>query len=735
MNVQSPCMALARQAEETLPNTTAQTTPMDAIDRHPIDDDVIDIAFEEVRRSVSPEVAEYVFRTMEERNSTKKSQPQGYWTLDDLWSLPNAGPKLMQLTQDNARNLAEVAYNLWNFRGDQGDRCCVHICEIILAWARVLGSRDFLLSAARNLSIAYMEVGRFDDCKALLDTIIEDISSVQSSDPVCDEYRSILGLLHSEQGQHDSAEVICTETMISTRSAFGLAHYKTWWTYYTLSLVLQRSRKSDAQRQLFKEFYNGIYREASSQLLPNLRASLELCETYIDSWMPESRLQRLARKRYVRQSPLGIRERHFIFLRTVLAERLDKDDEAGAVPQIVVDLESVAGESTDNVLTIFAQIISLKIEAIRRLKPSSLRQEALRVIQNLKHTKFLVPIFVSAHLLRERCWSQNFDWETAEHELIRVLENTIIENPSELACLRVQAHERSLESASATAKSNDVHRLVSISGCESAMVVSTADDRLFTGASETDLSFHNRTVMAPALPLSVLAGPQPSSASIPLPDLASTEHMHGFTYPNFLSWNVEPSSFQPLPLAQIPQLSDDARSQNWFSPTVTFPQALSQVRGSEPQSSHWLSPTLTFSQPLVPAQRHQPPDDAPPQNRFSPTMMGTPTSPFTFSPPQNRFSPTMVGTPISPFTFSPPQTPHLFHMSPPARPAGDSPAAALSSDLGSLRGYSISPNLFGTHLSPLRPSSSPASGSSLRSQALLLQLNTMKENAPGAAVS
>jgi len=674
MNVQSPCMALARQVEETFPNMTVQTTPMDTIDRHLMDDDVVKIVFEEVRRSVSPEVAEYVFRTMEERNSTKKSQPQGYWTLDDLWSLPNAGPKLMQLTQDNARNLAEVVYNLWNFRGDQGDRCCVHICEIILAWARVLGSRDFLLSAARNLSIAYMQVGRFDDCKALLDTIIEDISSVQSSDPVCDEYRSILGLLYSRQGQHDSAEVICTEVMMSTRSALGLAHNKTWFAYYHLYLVLGGKRKFDARRQLSKEFYCDIYREVSSQFLPNLRALLELCETYIDSWMPESRLQRLARKHYVRQSPLGIRERHYIVLRAVFLERLGECDE----------VESMIGAPTDEVFATFAQIISLKIEAIRRLKPSSLRQEALRVIQDLKRAKFLVPIFVSAYLLAEHCWSRSFDWEAAERELIRVLENTIVENPSELACLRVQAHERSLESASATAKSNDAHRLVSISGCESAIVISTADDRLFTGASETDPSFHNRTTMATALPLPVLVGPQPPNAS---------------TYPNTFSWNVEPSSFWPLPPAQIPQLSDDARSQNWFSPTVTFPQALSQVQRSEPRSSHWFSPTLTFSQPLAPAQGHQPPDDAPPQSRFSPTMVGTPTSPFTFSPPQ---------------------TPHLFHISPPARPAGDSPAAALPSGLGSLRDYSISPNLFGTHLSPPRPSSSPASGSSLRSQALLL---------------
>src|SRR5437764_14308727 len=101
MNVQSPCMALARQAEETLPNMTAQTTPMDMIDRHPMDDDVIDIAFKEVSRSVSPEVAEYVFRRTEARNSTKKNQPPRRWTFDYLWSLPNAGPKLMQLTSDD----------------------------------------------------------------------------------------------------------------------------------------------------------------------------------------------------------------------------------------------------------------------------------------------------------------------------------------------------------------------------------------------------------------------------------------------------------------------------------------------------------------------------------------------------------------------------------------------------------------------------------------------------------
>jgi hypothetical protein len=143
-----------------------------------------------------------------------------------------------------------------------------------------------------------------------------------------------------------------------------------------------------------------------------------------------------------------------------------------------------------------------------------------------------------------------------------------------------------------------------------------------------------------------------------------------------MSWGSESSRPRPLCASQSRRLSGDVQSYKWFSPAITFSKPLTPIQGLEPASdvrAHAFSPPLAFPYLLSPTQIHQPLNDILPQGRFSPMMMSSPTPPFDFSRSQ---------------------TPHLFRMSPPARPDRDSPAAAPSSMLEGLRGFSGSPRLF-----------------------------------------
>jgi hypothetical protein len=152
-------------------------------------------------------------------------------------------------------------------------------------------------------------------------------------------------------------------------------------------------------------------------------------------------------------------------------------------------------------------------------------------------------------------------------------------------------------------------------------------------------------------PMLVQPGFQPPRASIQIRTHASLEHVVDDTHQPGLSLNMESSFSRSLSPAQSHQLSVDDQSQHWFSPYITFSQLPSPIQGLEPpndvRAHGWSSPPPPFSQTLSPTQIYQPPNDAPSQSRFSPTMMSTPTPPFVFSLPQ---------------------TPHLFHMSPSARP-------------------------------------------------------------------
>ena len=178
-----------------------------------------------------------------------------------------------------------------------------------------------------------------------------------------------------------------------------------------------------------------------------------------------------------------------------------------------------------------------------------------------------------------------------------------------------------------------------------------------------------------------------------LQSLLGLDHTDGFLEPITRSWSSEPTFNRPLSPSQSHELLVDSRSQDWFSPAITFAQPRSPLQGLELPNGGWISPLPTVPQPLSPTSVRHPLEDN--------------------NPPQDRFSPIMISTPTPPFNLSPPHASPLFCTSPPRGPGQNSPAAPPSSVLAGLRDFSISPSLFDSmhHLSPLRSPSSLASSS------------------------
>ena len=232
---------------------------------------------------------------------------------------------------------------------------------------------------------------------------------------------------------------------------------------------------------------------------------------------------------------------------------------------------------------------------------------------------------------------------------------------------------------------------------ESPLVLSTATVRAASQEASTDIpGFQSGATTSywgiQPSPSVRLAGFLDPSASIRLPSLASHDRMPSLIHSTPPSSSTGLSSSQLLSPTQSHQLPVD-RPYNWVSPIIPFSQPLSPTQPFTSVQAH-----NGFSQALYLAEGRQPPDNAPPHHHFSPMIMNTATSAFSFSSPQSPLS----------------------RMSPPRKPDQDSPAVAPSSVLAGLRGSSISPGLFGMHLSPLRPSSSLGSASPPRFRSMAM---------------
>lgn len=648
-------MAPSPQQGNTIQSPVAQSLPINPYYERDmdLDDDVIRIAYDEVRHSVSPSVTQYIFQREDNSSSpTTNSSVGDRWTPMSILALSVNETELLRLNEENLGALKRLTENLWNIGKKEHLTYIAHIEEVLLARESLSTSmsphafdRNRLL-----LAMSYLRMNREPECEALLDAVITETELLRHGDPVGNECRSFLGLLRSRAGQHDSAVDLCTQAIRSLLSTVGLFHFSTWEAHRILSAVLRNQRKFEDGQRLMLKFYGDVYRSGSARLLLGLRASLDLCEGCIQTWTSESKLQRLLKSHYVSDEALGASERHALVLSEVVAAGFGGKD-SRPTSEILADLESLTGMRVIVVLTVWARLANLRIEAVRPLKPSSLRQEALRVIKDLKVTKFLVPLFIFAYL------NANISaFKKKQQDLIDFLKNIATESiyPTDAYIPTSSKDGGSSESASVAGEGNDIPQIDSLSGPEISPLISEAagQSSLLKASAASQGSFNGiAKANASASPMLVQPAFQPPRASVQIRTHASLEHVVDDTHQPVLSLNIESSFFRSLSPAQSRQLSVDDQSQHWFSPYITFSQLPSPIQGLEPpndvRAHGWSSPPLAFSQTQSPTQIHQPPNDAPSQSRFSPTMMSTPTPPFVFSLPQ---------------------TPHLFHMSPSARP-------------------------------------------------------------------
>ena len=94
------------------------------------DDEMIEVAYHEIRRSVSPEIANYIFQFRGNGSSaTKNNLAEVEWTFDRILSIPVTGSELRQISEESADILYELGTNLWEF----GKK---HACELLYAHHR-----------------------------------------------------------------------------------------------------------------------------------------------------------------------------------------------------------------------------------------------------------------------------------------------------------------------------------------------------------------------------------------------------------------------------------------------------------------------------------------------------------------------------------------------------------------------------------------------------------------------
>lgn len=506
--------------------------------------------------------------------------------------------------------------------------CCAHIAEVILARERLVGSTKSVDAMKRNLARTYLLMNRIAECERLLTSAIAEFDSFRPGDPAYNEFRSLLGCLLLRQGQYTLAEELCTQAMMSLRSTLGMINNMTWDAYGNLRGVLEGQGRFGDSRRLMMEFYTGIHRTVSPQVLPGLIFSLELCERYIDEWMAESELQRLVRDSFVSGVSLSVGERIALTLAALFFEKWTVGLGSGIFPQILRDLEGITDLSVLRILNHFALLIAWRIQPVQQLESILLRQEALRVVKELRSTNFLALLWVFCYMNSRVVWTNESYLRKAEQDLIHLFENVVNENerPSDGRSLQLSDDAGDPKSTSVMTNGHAIPRFDPPDSSDSSIRATTASAQASSAQiSSHTVGFEIGTPMSSAV----------SSAAFfrPIPELSSA-----YSLP---AWNGEPYSLQSRYSAVGERLLSDGQS----------------------------------------------------NSRFSPTMMDTPTSPFTLSLPQ---------------------TPQASRMFPPPRPGQDSPATMPSSVLIEHLDFPGSQNLFGLPQSPIPPSPSFASGSSPR---------------------
>jgi len=658
MDVESPHVALSQQRADTLQSPVTRSSPIGVSERNRADsvsdDDVMSVAYNEVRRSVSPQVAEYIFRPRTRQTPSGSSGPaKASWTVNSILSLHLAEPELMQLTPQKVFQLEDLAANLCCFCIDGYIDCVAHIEEILLARANSLRSKDvrYLNQKKKELSMIYFRMGRRTECETLLTDGLREIESLQPGSPEGDQFRILLAHLRSSQGQHSLAEELCTKAIISQRSELGLSHHYTWMAYDMFCMVLRSQDKFDEERRLMMGFYLDVYQTVSEALLPGLRAALAVCKSYIEAWVPESELQRLVGDRFVYDRPLGVEERNTLTLSTVFMGKYEEDWRRRVVHQPFEDLRKIMSLPLSNILSTSALLIALRTQAVRRLESASLQQEALRVAKEFDYTKFLVPLWIFIYLNEVRFSEGGFNWRVVEQEFIHSLEDAVTKGSHYTGAPHSPGGRRSSIVSTGTgspgsALAGDRSHAVSEADSQNGSKSFTELSRSAGQGSTPDVSLHtnglyHHTPMPSAVSSStILVSPrsQPTSGAAEPPAWSRLNHINPLASHSTLVWNTTEPYF----------------------------------------SHHWST-----------AEEEQHLNDGRPHDRFSPMVMDNSTTPFTFSMPL---------------------TPYASRMSPPQRPGQDSPAAAPSSVLIGRPDFPTPPNLFGLPHSPFPPSPSLGSG-------------------------
>lgn len=85
----------------TLQSPVARSPPIDAVSDDSVpaspaasDDDMIEVAYHEISRSVSPQVAEYIFTSRENEFSAKNNLAGAGWTFDRILNISVTEPEL-----------------------------------------------------------------------------------------------------------------------------------------------------------------------------------------------------------------------------------------------------------------------------------------------------------------------------------------------------------------------------------------------------------------------------------------------------------------------------------------------------------------------------------------------------------------------------------------------------------------------------------------------------------------
>jgi hypothetical protein len=566
MNVETSQATTSKLQGNILQSTANGSTPIGAVSATGVeasaadatDDDMIEVAYHEIRRSVSPQVAEYIFTSRENESSAKSNLAGAGWTFDRILNISVTESELRKLSKESVDILVDLGSNLWYF-GERYLNCCAHIAEVLLARESLVGSRtEGVNNWTKILALAYLSMNRMAECETLLMSIIAEIDSHHPGDPTRNQFRSLLGLVHSRQGKHVLAEESCTQALMSQKSTLGLTHKATWSAYGDLCYVLKNTGRYGDSRRLMTKFYTDVYRTVSPQVLPGLIFLLKLCERYIEEWMAESELQRLVRDRFVDDSSLGISERMALTLVALIVEKWRGDVDSGIFPQRLRELEDMTGLAVADALSIFAMSIAWRIQPVRHLESILLRQEALRVVKDLKSTKFLAPLWIFFCFNARHLWKTESYRREAERDLIHSLEKVVndTEPPPERRNLQLSDGAGDPKSTPVMTNGHAIPRFGppdSSDSSDSSIRATTASAQ----APSTEISPHAVGFdIGTPMPTAVFS----ATFFQPIPELSSA-----YSLP---AWNGEPYPLQPRSSAAGGQLLSDGQSNGRFSPTM-----------------------------------------------------------------------------------------------------------------------------------------------------------------------